>query len=196
MDESPERSLPADHHEAGLMALRILQVHAAHQKRARAAQDKLSAEVRAHLQRMGAPEVDESDWPALESANSIVSALPPDLQDKILSKLPEPIREQMVELLFAFTAIPRQPARATQKLIQATDKRALATALIGCDPPIYHAITANMSRRAATMLAEDIESLVKAGELSTRDVREARDEVSTVLYGLYESGELGAQADE
>jgi flagellar motor switch protein FliG len=196
MDEPHEQPDGGEALEAARQSLRILQVHASHQKKAQTAREKLSADVRTHLDRIGAPPTEESEWPALASAQSIVSGLPPTLQDDVLAKLPEDIREQMVELLYAFSSIPRQTPRAIQKLIQTVEKRTLATALIGSDETIHEAIVTNMSKRAATMLDEDIESLVKAGELSTRDLREAREEVSAALYKLHETGELGGQPNE
>ena len=194
-DEFPEESREDEPLKLARQSLRILEVHAAHQKKVRAACDKLSAGVRAHLERTGAPPTDEPEWPALASAASIVSGLSQTLQDGVLSKLPEGIREQMIEQLYAFGSIPLQTPRTIQKLIRAVNQRTLAISLIGADESIRRAVSANMSKRATMMLDEDIESLVKAGDLSTRDVREARNDVSAALYKLYESGELGGHQD-
>ena len=194
-DELPEKSREDEPLKLARQSLRILQVHATHQKKVRAACDKLSADVRAHLERTGAPPADEPEWPALASAASIVSGLSQTLQDGVLTKLPEDIREQMIERLYAFGSIPLQTPRTIQKLIRAVNQRTLAVSLIGADESVHRAVLANMSKRAATMLDEDIESLVKAGDLSTRDVREARNDVSATLYELYESGELGGHQD-
>lgn len=193
--ESPEKSSDDEALKLARQSLRILEVHAAHQKKVRAACDKLSADVRAHLERTGAPSADELEWPALASAASIVLGLSQTLQDGVLTKLPEDIREQMVERLYAFGSIPLQTPRTIQKFILAVNQRTLAISLIGADERVHRAVFANMSKRAATMLDEDIESLVKAGDLSPRDVREARNEVGAALYELYESGELGGHQD-
>ena len=176
-------------------SLRVLEVHAAHRKRLQVARDKLSAGVDALLKRLGAPPPGDGEWPALASAASIVSGLSPSLQDSVLARLPEDIREQMIQRLYAFASIPRQTSRAIQKLIHAVNQRTLAVALIGAEKEIQEAVLANMSKRAATMLNEDIASLVNAGDLSTRDVREARTAVGTAMYELYESGELGGHLD-
>jgi len=199
MDEAPAetREGPDEGEQLKLarQSLRVLEVHAAHQKKVQAARDKLSADVGALLKRLGAPPSEDEEWPALASAASIVSGLSPSFKDGVLAKLPEDIREQMVERLYAFGSIPPQTSRAIQKLIHAVNRRTLAVALIGAESEIQEAVSANMSKRAATMLNEDIESLVNAGDLSTRDVREARTAVGTTLYELYESGELGGHQD-
>ena len=195
MDGPLEESTEDEALKLARQSLRILQVHAAHQKKVQAAHNKLSADVRAHLDRLDAPPADEREWPALASAASIVSGLSQTLQEDVLSRLPEEIREQMVERIYAFNSIPRQTPRAIQKLIQVVNRRTLAIALIGAGEEIHGAISMNMSKRAAMMLEEDIESLTKAGDLSTRDVREARNDVSAALYELYESGELGGHQD-
>ena len=198
-EESREQSTEAERENEQLklarQSLRILEVHAAHQKKVRAACDKLSADVRAHLERTGAPPSGEQEWPALASAASIVSGLSQTLQNGVLAKLPEDIREQMVERLYAFGSIPLQTPRTIQKLIHAVNQRTLAISLIGADESVHRAVSANMSKRAATMLDEDIESLVKAGDLSPRDVREAQNDVGAALYELYESGGLGGHQD-
>lgn len=195
MDGALEESTEGEPLKLARQSLRILQVHATHQKKVRAACDKLSADVRAHLERTGAPPADELEWPALASAASIVSGLSQTLQEDVMSRLPEDIREQMIERLYAFGSIPLQTPRTIQKLIHVVNRRTLAIALIGAAEEIHGAISVNMSKRAAMMLEEDIESLTRAGDLSTRDVREARNDVSAALYELYETGELGGHQD-
>ena len=195
MDGALEESTEGEPLKLARQSLRILQVHATHQKKVRAACDKLSADVRAHLERTGAPPADELEWPALASAASIVSGLSQTLQEDVMSRLPEGIREQMIERLYAFGSIPLQTPRTIQKLIHVGNRRTLAIALIGAAEEIHGAISVNMSKRAAMMLEEDIESLTRAGDLSTRDVREARNDVSAALYELYETGELGGHQD-
>jgi len=187
MDEPEERAENSPDDRANVKeaqrALKVFQIHAAHRRKADEALGKLSAEVSDHLGRLGIPVPEGAQWPALSAASEIVSQLPPEMQDKVLSRLPEEIRAQTVELLYSFDSIQRQPARVIQKLLQAVDKRTLATALIGADENVHAAVAANMSSRATTMLEEDIESLIRAGDLSTRDVREAREAVGAALYG-------------
>jgi flagellar motor switch protein FliG len=121
----------------------------------------------------------------------MIADLPQSLARQILERLPEEIREEVVERLYSFASIREQSSRNIQKLISTINRRTLATALIGAETAIREVIARNMSRRAATMLEEDVESLIKAGELSTRDVREAREAVSRALFELHESGEIG-----
>lgn len=174
-----------------LRALGVLRLHHAHQKKLEAAKKRLAGEVHAALRKQGAPASDDAEWPALASAAEIVLTLDHDLQNQVLAKLPEEIREQMVERLYSFSSIPRLDGRSIQKLIRSVEPRTVAVSLIDAGDTIRNAITSNMSSRARTMLEEDIESLVGAGELSRRDLREARSLISSALYDLYESGQLG-----
>lgn len=195
MDEPNEESTENEPLKLARQSLRILEVHASHQKKVQIARDKLAADVRAHIERLGAPSAEETEWPALVSAAGIISGLSQTLREDVLNRLPEEIREQVIERLYAFNSISRQTPRTIQKLIHAVSRRALAVALIGADGDIHGAVSTNMSKRAATMLEEDIESLTNAGDLSTRDVREARTDVGAALYELYETGELGGHQD-
>ena len=177
--------------EKAKQSLRILEVHAAHHRRIEAAREKIGHDVRAHLKTLGVAAEPGESWPALAAATQIIAALPGSLRTQVLDRLPEQIRVEVVERLYSFHSLGEQGDRTVQKLIGAVARRTLATALIGADPALREAIARNMSRRAATMLDEDVESLIQAGELSSRDVRDAREAVGRALYELYESGEVG-----
>lgn len=83
---------------------------------------------------------------------------------------------------------------ARTQLAREVHPRTLAIALLGTSDDIRAAISANMSRRAAQMLEEDLESLERTGELTTRDVQEARSAIGAALYQRYAAG--GLQGEE
>jgi flagellar motor switch protein FliG len=120
-------------------------------------------------------------WPALEAAASLARDLPGRLRSAIANKLPPELEEQFLEALYSFDALPALDGRTIEAIVRRTDKRTLATALLGAPDAHFHAVTGNMSRRAAEMLREDMESLLAAGELSTRDVHDARSALSSII---------------
>ncbi len=166
-------------------------MHAAQRRSLEAATEKIAADVRNRLSRAGLATSEDEPWPALAAAARMIADLPANLAKQVLERLPEQIREEVVERLYSFASLREQSDRNIQKLIATIARRTLATSLIGADSVVHEVIVRNMSRRAATMLDEDVESLIQAGELSTRDVREARAAVSRTLFGLHESGEVG-----
>lgn len=173
--------------------LRVLEVHAAHRKKASAALDRLAADVTKHLEKMGAPASPGAEWPALDSACDLLDNLSRAVQEKVLNRLPEEIREEVVERLYSFDSLSRQNARTIQNFLRIVDRRILATALIGAAQDIRASVLRNMSQRGATMMEEDIESLIRAGDLTTADVREARGEVGGILYRMHENGQVEAE---
>ena len=181
---------------AAKQALAILRVHAAQIKELEKFRSDLARRAHAQVEKLSGPEGDDPVWPALGSAARILIDLNPVLQDKALRSLPEEIRQQVIERLYSFEAIPRHPAPAVQALIRSINNRVLATALLGAPSAILEVVTANVSRRAAQILAEDIESVERQEDITARDVREARRDVGDEFYRLYLEGELGGVADE
>jgi flagellar motor switch protein FliG len=170
-------------------SLRLLQLHAGQRRKLEEARRAVTDAAKAELLKLGV-EPPQDEWPALSAATELVLDLPATLRDQVLDKLPEPIRAELVTRLFSYESIPRQSDRTVQELVRAVDRRTLATALVGDEGSVLAAIRRNVSTRAAGMLAEDIESLVRAGELATRDVLQARETVGRTLYGFHESGKV------
>jgi flagellar motor switch protein FliG len=154
------------------------------------ATDRIAQDVRKRLKKIGTGADDSDPWPALGVASGIIAKLPETLRRQVLTRLPEEIRQEVVQRLYSFDTLHGQSDRTLQELITSIDRRTLATALIGAEEATYDAVTRNMSRRAATMLTEDVESLVRAGELSTRDVQQAREMVGRALLSNEESGQI------
>lgn len=177
-------------------ALSILRVHAAQLKELESARADLAQRVRKHVEKLGGPETDDAEWPALASATRLLIELDPTLQDKALRSLPEDIRQHAVARLYSFEAIPMHTGTSIQKLLRTVGKRDLATALLGADEEILAAVVSNMSKNAAQMLHEDMESVERREDLTSRDVRDARATVDDEFHRLYEAGELGDLPDE
>lgn len=78
-------------------------------------------------------------------------------------------------------------ARSIQKWLREVDSKDLAVALKGTNEKVQEKIFQNMSRRAATMLREDIEFM---GPVKKSDVLEMQKKLVGILKKLYEAGEI------
>ena len=89
--------------------------------------------------------------------------------------------------VFVFEDIVLLDDRAVQKVLREVDTSDLATALRDCDQEVMDKVTRNMSKRAATLLIEDMEYM---GPIRRRDVEAARDMIAGVIMKLEEAGEI------
>lgn len=78
-------------------------------------------------------------------------------------------------------------ARDVQKVLREVDNTTLEKALKGADFPVRSKILTLMSERAAEKLREEIERL---GEIETKEICEAQDEVLKIMTVLKEKGEI------
>ncbi|MCR4741811.1 MAG: hypothetical protein K5866_02915 [Treponema sp.] len=76
--------------------------------------------------------------------------------------------------------------RSIQKILREVDQEVLAYALHDC-PEVEEKIYLNMSKRAASMLKEDIEFM---GPVSTYSVREAQRKIINIIKKLEDDGEI------
>ncbi|MFW6293909.1 MAG: FliG C-terminal domain-containing protein [Spirochaetota bacterium] len=129
----------------------------------------------------GSATLADSDTPAIDAAARIARELPSSIRRAIETKLPPSLAEEFDAAVYAFEGLPTLAAREVQRVIHHADKRSLAIALLGASDELFHTVTSNMSSRAASMLKEDMESLLASGELSTRDVHDARVQLSSVI---------------
>jgi len=172
-------------------ALAILRIHAAQLKELEKTRSELARRALNQMRKLTDARSDDSEWPALDAASRILIALNSGLQDRALSGLPEDIRQQVTERLFSFQVLPHHNAGSIQQLLRSVSSRVWALALVGADTAIQECVTSNMSRRAAQMLMEDVGAVEHQEGITTRDVQDARREISMEFYRLYAKGELG-----
>lgn len=131
-------------------------------------------------------------------AADIVNALKPDrgeqLLDEIKAKNAE-LSERIQEKMFTFDTLLNVDDRGIQSLLREVSNDLLVVALKGCDPKISDKITGNMSKRAATLLKEDMEA---KGPMKLSDVELAQKEILDVARRLADAGDidLGQGNDE
>ena len=89
--------------------------------------------------------------------------------------------------LITFDIITKLDDRAVQKMLREVDQQELAKALKGADVEIQEKIFRNMSRRAATMLKEDMEFM---GPVRVADINDSRDKIIKTILNLEANGDI------
>ena len=123
-------------------------------------------------------------------AAEIVNALKPDRGEQLLEQIKEKneeLSERIQEMMFQFEVLLKVDDRGIQALLREISNDLLVVALKGCDPEISDKIMGNMSKRAATLLREDME--VK-GPIKLSDVEVAQKEILDVARKLADAGDI------
>ncbi len=97
------------------------------------------------------------------------------------------LAEDIKKRMFVFEDIVMLDDRAIQKVLREVDTQELAKALKNVDAEVQDKIYRNMSKRAASMLKEDMEFM---GPVRVKDVEEAQQKIVAVIRRLEESGEI------
>ncbi len=126
----------------------------------------------------------------IESSARIFSAMNYNSCSRVLPLIEKLSSETFTELnkrIFMFEDIVLLDDRSIQRVLREVDQVELAKALKGADSEVCDKIYRNMSKRAATMLKEEMEFL---GPLSIKDVYEEREKIVSVIRRLEESGDI------
>ncbi len=126
----------------------------------------------------------------IETSARIFSAMNYNACSKVLPLIEKLSSETFTELnkrIFMFEDIVLLDDRSIQRVLREVDQVELAKALKGADSEVCDKIYKNMSKRAATMLKEEMEFL---GPLSIKDVYEEREKIVSVIRRLEESGDI------
>jgi len=123
-------------------------------------------------------------------AASIVNALKPERGEKLLEEIKaknEELSERIQEMMFVFDTLLEVDDRGIQALLREISNDLLVVALKGCDPAISDKILGNMSKRAATLLREDMDA---KGPIKLSDVEQSQKEILDVARKLADSGDI------
>lgn len=123
-------------------------------------------------------------------AANIINALPASKGEEILEKIKEKNEElsnRIQEMMFVFETLLGVDDRGIQALLREISNDLLVVALKGCDPEVRDKILNNMSKRAATLLREDMEA---KGPTRLSEVEEAQKEILEVARRLADSGDI------
>lgn len=105
----------------------------------------------------------------------------------LLTERKDTLREIIKASFWYFSDIVYLDDRAIQKCLREIDNATLAKAMKGGEYTVVNKITRNMSKRAATMLLEDMEYM---GPVRKKDVYEAQEEFIRIVKKLEEKGEI------
>lgn len=123
-------------------------------------------------------------------AADIVNALGVTTGDTILKEIKEQnedLSERIQEMMFVFDTLLTVDDRGIQSLLREISNDLLVVALKGAVPELRDKILNNMSKRAATLLREDMEAL---GPTKLSDVEQAQKEILEAARRLADSGDL------
>jgi flagellar motor switch protein FliG len=131
-------------------------------------------------------------------AADIVNALKPSRGEEILDKIKEKnpdVSERIQEQMFTIDTLLNVDDRGIQALLREISNDLLVVALKGCDPAVSDKILGNMSKRAATLLREDMEA---KGPMKLSEVEGSQKEILEVARRLVDAGDidLGLGGDE
>ncbi len=161
-----------------------------------ATMDRTSPEVLREVERVLEKKLStlsSEDYTAAGGVESIVDIL--NLVDRSTEKtIIESLEEEDPELaedikkrMFVFEDIVLLDDRAIQKVLREVDTNELAKALKAVDSEVQDKIYRNMSKRAATLLKEDMEYM---GPVRLKDVEESQQKIVSIIRKLEEQGEI------
>lgn len=114
--------------------------------------------------------------------NSIESALIDQIRD-----VDEEVADQIEDLMFVFENLIDVDDRGIQTLLRDVPQDVLQKALKGADEELQEKLFANMSKRAADMLRDDLEAM---GPIKVTEVEQAQKEILGIARRLSDAGDL------
>ncbi len=137
--------------------------------------------------------ISQEDYTAAGGVENIVEIL--NLVDRSTEKIiiesleeedPE-LAEEIKKRMFVFEDIVLLDDRAIQKVLREVDTAELAKALRGVEAEVQDKIFRNMSKRAASLLKEEMEYM---GPVRLKDVEETQQKIVSIIRKLEDQGEI------
>jgi flagellar motor switch protein FliG len=126
----------------------------------------------------------------IDSIVEIMGVVDRTTEKQILEALEEEdpeLAEEIKKRMLVFEDIVLLNDRDIQKVLRSVDSPELAKALKGVEAEVQDKVFRNMSKRAATLLREDMEYM---GPVRLKDVEEAQQKIVSVIRKLEEQGEV------
>ncbi len=123
-------------------------------------------------------------------AANIINSLDASREEAILASIKESdeeLSQRIQDLMFVFESLMDVDDRGIQTLLREVSTDTLALALKGADPAMQEKIYRNMSKRAAQMLAEDLEA---KGPVRLSEVEEAQKDILSTARRMAEAGDI------
>jgi len=135
----------------------------------------------------------------LKTAANILNFMDSSVEGAIMDQVRETdgeLSESIEELMFVFDNLSDVDDRGIQSLLREISSENLVLALKGADVAVKDKILKNMSKRAAEMLVDDLET---KGPVKLSEVEGAQKEILAIARRMSESGEIslgGSGAEE
>jgi flagellar motor switch protein FliG len=134
----------------------------------------------------------------LKAAAAILNAMETSREAELIAAIRShdaSLGEKIEDLMFVFDDLSELEDRSMQALLREVPSPRLIVALKGAEPGIREKIFANMSKRAADMLRDDLEV---SGPVRVSEVDAAQKEILGIARRLAEAGQitLGGSSDE
>ena len=157
---------------------------------------QISALIEQRLQTLGGPSREQHG--GIRAVAELFNRLDPNLSKSVLEAIETDSPDLAVSirnLMFVFDDLRNVEDQGLREIIQRADKKVLTVALKGASEDIRTRFFANMSKRAADLLKEEMEVL---GAIRLREVEKAQQEIVAVTRKLEEEGLIvtGAAAGE
>ena len=147
----------------------------------------------------GNTNVKSSTIGGLKTAANILNFLDTAVESEIMDSVKEidaELGQQIQDLMFVFDNLLDVGDRDIQAILREISSDSLVLALKGAEEALKEKIYRNMSKRAAEMLKDDLES---KGPVKISDVEGAQKEILSIARRLAESGDIsldGSSSDE
>ncbi|HBC58751.1 MAG TPA: flagellar motor switch protein FliG [Gammaproteobacteria bacterium] len=148
---------------------------------------------------MGDASAKSANVGGVKMAANIVNMLDSSVEGELMDNVREvdsEIGQRMSDLMFVFDNLLEVDDRGMQALLREVESETLLLALKGAEGALREKVFSNMSRRAAELLKDDLDS---KGPVRVSEVEGAQKEILTIARRLAESGEIilgGKGADE
>jgi flagellar motor switch protein FliG len=123
---------------------------------------------------------------AAEIVNNLDSSIGGELMDSI-REIDDDMGNQIADLMFVFENLKDVDDRGIQALLREISSDVLILALKGADEALQDKIFANMSKRAAELLRDDLEA---KGPVKVSEVESSQKEILTVARRMADAGEI------
>ena len=109
------------------------------------------------------------------------------IEARLIEERKDTLRDALRNDFWVFSNLTLLDDRAIQRVLREVDIQELSKALKGADWHVQDKIFRNMSKRAASMLKEDMKFM---GPVRLKDVHEAQDRITAIVCRLEEAGEI------
>ena len=138
----------------------------------------------------GTSNLKSSSVGGVKAAANILNFLDTSSESAIMDSIRETdgdLGDRIQDLMFVFDNLADVDNQGIQALLREVSSESLVLALKGADDLVKEKIFSNMSKRAAEMLRDDLES---RGPVKLSDVEGAQKEILTVARRLADSGDI------